>query len=89
MSGTDDLGINAAAMLKDVGSALLASHGMVTVGPDPARALHQAGVVERAAQVVIGARQLGGEVALPPRVNRDFSGVYKLMYRGRDVAMDG
>jgi L-fuculose-phosphate aldolase len=89
MSGTDDLGVNAAAKLKDVGSALLASHGMVTIGPDPARALHQAGVVERAAQVVVGARQLGGVVPLPPRVNRDFSGVYKLMYRGREMPAEG
>ncbi|HTR71609.1 MAG TPA: class II aldolase/adducin family protein [Mycobacteriales bacterium] len=81
MSGTDQLGVNAVAKLADVGSALLASHGMVTVGPSVERALHQAGVVERAAQVVMGARALGGVVPLPPRVNRDFAGVYKLMFR--------
>jgi L-fuculose-phosphate aldolase len=81
MSGTEELGRNAAAMLKDVGTALLASHGMVSVGPSPDRVLHQAGVVERAAQVIIGARSLGGVVPLPPRVNRDFHGVYRLMFR--------
>jgi L-fuculose-phosphate aldolase len=82
MSGTDRLGDNAAAMLDDVGTALLASHGMVTIGANPDRTLHQAGVVERAAQVVWGARALGGPVPLPEKVNRDFAGVYKLMFRG-------
>jgi L-fuculose-phosphate aldolase len=82
MSGTDELGANAAAKLADVGSALLASHGMVTIGANPAKTLHQAGVVERAAQVVWGARSLGHAVPLPAKVNRDFAGVYKLMFRG-------
>jgi L-fuculose-phosphate aldolase len=81
MSGTTELGDNAAAMLDDVGSALLASHGMVTVGPSTERALHQAGVVERAAQIVWGARSLGGAVPLPDKVNRDFINVYKLLFR--------
>lgn len=78
MSGTEDLGHNAAAQLKDVGSALLASHGMVTVGPSVERTLHQAGVVERAACIVWGARALGGSVPLPDKVNTDFAGVYKM-----------
>lgn len=65
-SGTAELGANAAAALHSVGSALLASHGMVTVGIDPADALHQAVVVERSAQILWGARALGGAVALPP-----------------------
>jgi L-fuculose-phosphate aldolase len=82
MSGTDQLGENAASVLDDVGTALLASHGMVSIGPNPDRTLHQAGVVERAAQVVWGARSLGGPVPLPEKVNRDFAGVYKLMFRG-------
>ena len=78
MSGTDELGLNAAAMLENVGSALLASHGMVTVGPNAAKTLHQAGVVERAAQVILGARALGGAVPLPEKVNTDFAGVYRM-----------
>lgn len=78
MSGTEDLGRNAAAQLKDVGSALLASHGMVTVGPSVERTLHQAGVVERAAAIVWGTRALGGAVPLPDKVNSDFTGVYKM-----------
>jgi L-fuculose-phosphate aldolase len=78
MSGTTELGDNAAAMLNDVGTALLASHGMVTVGPSAERALHQAGVVERAAQIVWGVRALGGAETLPEKVNTDFAGVYKM-----------
>ena len=78
MSGTTELGDNAAAMLNDVGTALLASHGMVTVGPSAERTLHQAGVVERAAQIVWGVRALGGAVPLPEKVNTDFAGVYKM-----------
>jgi hypothetical protein len=36
---------------------------------------------------VWGARSLGfGPVPLPPKVNRDFAGVYKLMFRGNQPA---
>jgi L-fuculose-phosphate aldolase len=86
MSGTDELGANAAAKLAEVGTALLASHGMVSIGKNPDRTLHQAGVVERAAQVVWGARALGHAVPLPTKVNRDFANIYKLMFRGNEVS---
>ena len=65
-SGTRELGDHAVAVLGEVGSALLASHGMVTVGADPGDALHQAVVVERSAHIQWGARALGGAVAIPP-----------------------
>jgi L-fuculose-phosphate aldolase len=77
MSGTPDLGVNAAECLKDVGTALLASHGMVTVGPTPAKTLHQAGVVERSAQIIWGAKALGGAEPLPADVNKNFGGLYR------------
>jgi L-fuculose-phosphate aldolase len=79
MSGTEDLGHNAAALLKDVGSALLANHGMVTIGSTPDKTLHQAGVVERAAQIIWGTRALGGAVPLPEKVVTDFAGVYRMI----------
>ena len=79
MSGTPDLGRNAAACLKDVGTALLASHGMVTIGPTPAKTLHQAGVVERSAQIVWGARALGAVHGVPDEVNKNFAGVYRYL----------
>ena len=79
MSGTPDLGRNAVACLRDVGSALLASHGMVTIGKDPAKTLHQAGVVERSAQIVWGARALGAVHGVPDDVNTNFGGLYRYL----------
>ncbi len=76
MSGTPELGSNAVACLADTGSALLASHGMVSVGANPAKTLHQAGVVERSAQIIWGARFLGGAEELPADVNHNFGKLY-------------
>ena len=79
MTGTPDLGENAADCLADVGTALLASHGTVTVSGSPAQALHQLGVVERAAQTVWGARSLGGIVDLPASTNETLGGYYRML----------
>jgi L-fuculose-phosphate aldolase len=79
MTGTSELGENAADCLGDVGSALLANHGTVTVSDSPAKAIHQLGVVERAAQIVWGARTLGGEVALPGSTNDTLSSYYRML----------
>lgn len=80
-SGTSLLGDHAVAVLRDVGSALLASHGMVTVGRDPADALHQATVVERSAHILWGAEPLGGAAALPPVDVAALASAYRL-HRG-------
>lgn len=69
MSGTPDLAESAAACVRTVGTALLANHGTVTVSDSPAKALHQLGVVERAAQIVWGARLLGPVHELPKETN--------------------
>jgi L-fuculose-phosphate aldolase len=79
MTGTDQLGENAADCLADVGSALLASHGTVTVSGTCAGAIHQLGVVERAAQIVWGARALGNVAALPEETNTTLGGYYKML----------
>jgi L-fuculose-phosphate aldolase len=79
MSGTPELGANAAACLRDAGSALLASHGMVSVGANPAKTLHQAGVVERSAQIIWGARSFGGAQPLPAEVNENFGKLYSYL----------
>jgi L-fuculose-phosphate aldolase len=76
MSGTPDLAENAAEAVRTVGTALLANHGTVTVSSTPAKALHQLGVVERAAQIVWGARSLGSLSALPPQTNQLLSSYY-------------
>ncbi len=79
MSGSADVGTNAVTALKDRGAALLANHGMVAVGPNPAKVLHIVALVERTAQIAWGARALGGVVPIPARAANDFTGVYQLM----------
>jgi L-fuculose-phosphate aldolase len=78
-SGTHQVGEAAVACLAERGAALLANHGMVAVGKDPADVLHVTACVERTAQIVIGAMALGGAVSIPDKVNRDFAGVYKYL----------
>jgi L-fuculose-phosphate aldolase len=75
-SGTPDVGHNAVKALAGRAAALIANHGLVAVGPRPDRALHVTALVERTAQIVWGARALGGPVPLPDEVNRGFAGVY-------------
>ncbi|MGI8447126.1 MAG: class II aldolase/adducin family protein [Streptosporangiaceae bacterium] len=79
MSGSAEVGLNAAAVLRDVGSALLASHGLVTVAASPADALRQAGIVEHCARVAWGALALGGHVPVPAKAAADLSGVYQYL----------
>ncbi|BBZ73596.1 L-fuculose-phosphate aldolase [Mycobacterium paraseoulense] len=75
-SGTPDVGANAVRALDGRGAALIANHGLVAVGPRPDKALHITALVERTAQIVWGARALGGPVPIPEDVNRNFAGVY-------------
>lgn len=79
MSGTAEVGARAVEALKGRGAALLANHGMVAVGPTPAKALHIVALVERTAQIAWGALSLGGPVPVPDKVVNDFAGVYELM----------
>jgi L-fuculose-phosphate aldolase len=78
-TGTDELGAEAARNLAERSACLLANHGLVTAGDSPATALHHAGVVERTAQIVWGARVLGTVAAIPEKVQSDFAGVYRMM----------
>jgi L-fuculose-phosphate aldolase len=79
LTGTADLGKEAVRNLEQTSAALLASHGMITIGPTPSEALHVALVVERTAQIVHGARALGGEHPLPEKTNKNFRGVYEYL----------
>ena len=79
LTGTADLGKEAVRNLEQSSAALLASHGMITIGPTPTEALHVALVVERTAQIVHGARLLGGEHPLPDMTNKNFRGVYEYL----------
>ncbi len=79
MTGTDELGDEVASKLADRGAALLANHGLVTVGRDVGDALKIAALVERTARIVWGARQLGELGVVPPENNENFAGVYRMM----------
>jgi L-fuculose-phosphate aldolase len=75
-SGTSDVGNNAVKALEGRAAALIANHGLVAVGPRPDKALHVTALVERTAQIVWGARALGGPVPIPDDVNQGFAGIY-------------
>ncbi|MGE2689521.1 L-fuculose-phosphate aldolase [Mycolicibacterium pulveris] len=75
-SGTADVGHNAVKALQGRAAALIANHGLVAVAARPDRALHVTALVERTAQIVWGARALGGPVPIPEDVNRNFAAVY-------------
>jgi len=76
MSGTPNLAEFAAECVRNVGTALLANHGTVTVSSSPAKALHQLGVVERAAQIIWGARLVGSLHQLPEETNSLLTSYY-------------
>lgn len=82
-TGTDELGDEVVRHLGDRSAALLANHGMVSIGATPERALHAAAVVERSAQIVWGARLLGKVHEIPSDVNDNFAGVYRWMRENR------
>lgn len=77
ISGSAQVGTNAAAMLAGRASALLANHGLVTVAATPAQALHHAVLSEHCAQVAWGARALGGHVPLPAATLEAFGEAYR------------
>jgi L-fuculose-phosphate aldolase len=78
-SGTPDVGVNAVKALEGRGAALIANHGLVAVGPRPDKVMHITALVERTAQIVWGARALGGPVPIPEEVNRNFGMVYSYL----------
>lgn len=78
-SGTPEVGTNAVLALDGRGAALIANHGLVAVGPRPDKVLHITALVERTAQIVWGARALGGPVPIPEDVNRNFASVYSYL----------
>jgi L-fuculose-phosphate aldolase len=77
ISGSAQVGMNAVAVLADRGSALLASHGLVTIAASPAQALHLAVVAEHCAHVAWGARLMGGHVPLPTATLQAFGRAYR------------
>jgi len=83
LTGSDELGDEVARWLDDRGAVLMANHGLLTVGKDPAGAMKIAGLVERTAQIVWGAKLMGEVVALPESTRERFAPLYKAMGRNR------
>ena len=81
VTGSDELGAEVAKWVEDRGAVLMANHGLLTVGKDLANAHKVAALVERTAQIVWGARQLGDLVPLPEETRKRFAPVYKFMGR--------
>ena len=78
-SGTPEVGQNTVKALEGRAAALIANHGLVAVGHRPDRVLHVTALVERIAQIVWGARALGGPVPIPEDVNAGFAGIYSYL----------
>jgi len=78
-SGSDGLGPAVAANLGDRSAALMANHGLVTIGKSVDDALSTAITVEHNAQIMWGAKALGPIVALPDKARSDFEGVYSFV----------
>lgn len=84
LTGTTELGEEAAPHLDDRGAVLIANHGLLSVGKHPMDALKISLLVERTAQIVWGARVLGEVVPLPDASIEKFAPYYKLMGRISD-----
>jgi len=82
-TGTDELGDEVSSKLANRSAALVANHGLVCVGKDAEDALHASMVVERTAQIVWGARQLGTVAEIPAKVQQDFANVYDYVRKER------
>ena len=78
-TGTDGLGDEAVRRLADRSAALLANHGLVAIGADPYSAMRVTALVEKVATIVIGARAIGGEAAVPDDIKDKFHEIYKML----------
>jgi L-fuculose-phosphate aldolase len=81
MTGSDALAEEVSNRVADRGAVLMANHGLLCVGKNPADVLKVARLVERTAQIIWGARMLGELVPLPKATLQQFAPLYKLMGR--------
>ncbi len=79
LTGSTELGDEVSEWVAERAAVLMANHGLLTVGKDPADCLKLAQLVERTAQIVWGAKLLGPLVPLPESTIRKFAPIYKLM----------
>jgi L-fuculose-phosphate aldolase len=83
MSGSPEIAKYAVEAMGETANAVfLASHGMVCVGRDLAGAMHVAKQVERAAQIYMYTKMLGGPAEIPEESKTLFAQVFDF-YRNR------
>jgi L-fuculose-phosphate aldolase len=82
-TGTDELAEEVAKHVEDRAAVLMANHGLFAVGKTPKDVLHIASLVERTAEIVWGARQIGEVVPIPDEVNQTFAGYYRFGRTGK------
>ncbi len=82
-TGTDELAEEVAKRVEDRAAVLMANHGLFAVGKTPKDVLHIASLVERTAEIVWGARQIGEVVPIPDEVNQTFAGYYRFGRTGK------
>ena len=82
-TGTDELAEEVAKHVGERAAVLMANHGLFAVGKTPKDVLHIASVVERTAEIVWGARQIGDVVPIPAEVNEQFAGYYRFGRTGK------
>ena len=82
-TGTDDLAEEVAKRVGTKAAVLMANHGLFAVGKNPKDVLHIAHLVERTAEIVWGAEQLGEVVPLPDETNQTFAGYYRFGRTGK------
>ncbi len=82
-TGTDELADEIAKRVGDRAAVLMANHGIFAVGKTPKDVLHTASLVERTAEIVWGARQIGEVVPIPDEVNETFAGYYRFGRTGK------
>jgi L-fuculose-phosphate aldolase len=76
LTGSDALGAECAKHLAERAAVLMANHGLLAVGRDLGEAFHVTALVERTAQIVLGARQLGHVAPLPTETLAKFAHSY-------------
>jgi L-fuculose-phosphate aldolase len=82
-TGTEELADEIASRVGEKAAVLMANHGLFAVGKNPKDVLHIAGLVERTAEIIWGAKALGDVVPLPAEVNQTFSGYYRYGRTGK------
>jgi L-fuculose-phosphate aldolase len=75
-TGSDALADEVAKHVGDRSAVLMANHGLLTVGMNPQHAMKIASLVERTAEIVWGARQLGTIHELPAELRSKWTSIY-------------